>query len=176
MITANSLGYKRTYVRAWSCLTLCNPMDWSQPGSSVHGTFQARILEWVTISSSRGSSLPRGWTHVSCIDRWILYHWATWETYKRTFASKVVWYVKVICLDGVNFLLIFVEEILRPSFQNSLFLFFFSFWYELPWFLKNTRENIYILKCIEEECKFHQEGLLFPKHRYFTISASLLTW
>ena len=46
-------------VCAQSCLTLCNPMDCSPPGSSVHGIFQARILEWVAISSSRGSSQPR---------------------------------------------------------------------------------------------------------------------
>ena len=41
---------------AQSCLTLCNPMDCSLPGSSVHRIFKARILEWVAISSSRGSS------------------------------------------------------------------------------------------------------------------------
>ena len=41
---------------------------------------QARILEWVSISSSRGSSPPRDWTCVSCIGRLILYHWATWES------------------------------------------------------------------------------------------------
>ena len=39
-----------------SCPTLCNPMDCSLPGSSVHGIFQARVLEWVAISFSRGSS------------------------------------------------------------------------------------------------------------------------
>ena len=39
-----------------SCLTLCNPMDYSLPGSSVHGISQARILEWVALPSSRGSS------------------------------------------------------------------------------------------------------------------------
>ena len=47
------------------CLTLCDPMDCSSPGSSVHGTLQARILEWVAISSFRGSSQPRDQTHVS---------------------------------------------------------------------------------------------------------------
>ena len=41
------------------CQTLCNPMDCSLPGSSVHGIFQARILAWVAISFSRGSSQPR---------------------------------------------------------------------------------------------------------------------
>ena len=39
-----------------SCPTLCDPMDYSPPGSSVHGILQARILEWVAMSSSRGSS------------------------------------------------------------------------------------------------------------------------
>ena len=48
-------------------LTLCNPMDCSLPGSSVHGIFQARVLEWVAISFSRGSSQPRDGTRVpSC--------------------------------------------------------------------------------------------------------------
>ena len=50
-----------------SCLTLCNPMDGSLPGSAVHGIFQARILEWAAISFSRGSSQPRDRTLVSCI-------------------------------------------------------------------------------------------------------------
>ena len=49
------------------CLTLWNPMDCSLPGSSVHGISQARILEWVAISSSRGSSGPRDRTCVSCV-------------------------------------------------------------------------------------------------------------
>ena len=50
-----------------SCPTLCDSMDYSSPGSSIHGIFQAKILEWVDISFSNGSSRPRGQTH------------ATWE-------------------------------------------------------------------------------------------------
>ena len=50
-----------------SCLTLCDPMDCSPPGSSVQGLLQARILEWVAMPSSRGSSRPRDRTHVSHI-------------------------------------------------------------------------------------------------------------
>ena len=50
-----------------SCPTLCNPMDCNPPGSSIHGIFQARILEWVAISFSRRSSRPRDWTRVSHI-------------------------------------------------------------------------------------------------------------
>ena len=49
---------------AQSCLTLCDPMDCSLPGSSVHGIFQAMVLEWVAISFSRGSSRPRDRTQV----------------------------------------------------------------------------------------------------------------
>ena len=48
-----------------SCLTLCDPRGCSTPGSSVHGILQARILEWVAVPSSRGSSWPRDWTLVS---------------------------------------------------------------------------------------------------------------
>ena len=55
-----------------TCLTLCNPMDCSPPGSSVHGTPQASILEWVAISSSTGSSQPRDQTLISYIGRWTL--------------------------------------------------------------------------------------------------------
>ena len=58
---------------AQSCPTLCNPMDCSLPVSSVHGILQARILEWVAIPFSRGSSSRRGWTHSSCTGGQILY-------------------------------------------------------------------------------------------------------
>ena len=60
-----------------SCMTLSNPMDCNSPGSSVHGISQAGILEWVAISSSRGSFQPRDRTrvfYISCIVRQILYH------------------------------------------------------------------------------------------------------
>ena len=65
--------------RAYLCPTLCDPMDCSPPSSSVHGISQARILEWVAMSSSRESSRPRDRTRISCIGRQIHYHWATWE-------------------------------------------------------------------------------------------------
>ena len=60
-----------------SCLTLCDPMDCSLPGSSVHGIFQARVLEWVAISFSRRSSWPRDWTRVSHI---VGTHFTIWAT------------------------------------------------------------------------------------------------
>ena len=66
-----------------SCPTLCNPMDYSPPGSSVHGISQARILEGVAVSFFRGSSQPRDWTQgwnlLLLLGRQILYHRATRE-------------------------------------------------------------------------------------------------
>ena len=59
------------------CLTLCDPVDCSPLGSSVHGIFQARIPEWVALPSSRGSSQPRYQTHIFnifCIGRQVLYY------------------------------------------------------------------------------------------------------
>ena len=65
---------------AQSCLTLCEPMGCSLPGSSVHGIFQAIVLEWIAISFSRGSSQPRDQTQVSCIVGGFFISWATRET------------------------------------------------------------------------------------------------
>ena len=65
-----------------SCPTLCNPMDCSLPGSSIHGIFQASALEWVAISFSRGSSRPRDWTQVSCIAGRHFTIWATREAHQ----------------------------------------------------------------------------------------------
>ena len=59
------------------CLTLCNPMDYSLLGSSVHEILQARVLEWVSRPSSRGSSGPRDQSqvsYVSCINSQAPYH------------------------------------------------------------------------------------------------------
>ena len=78
--------YIHTYMHIWSevtqsCATLHNPVDCSPPGSSVHGILQARILEWVAISFSRGSSQPRDQTQVSHIAGRRFNLWATREAY-----------------------------------------------------------------------------------------------
>ena len=64
---------------AQSCLTLCDPMDYSLSGFSIDGIFQARVLEWIAISFSRGSSWPRNRTQVSCIAGRHFTVWATRE-------------------------------------------------------------------------------------------------
>ena len=66
------------------CPHLCDPMDCSLPGSSVHGILQARTLEWVAISFSRGSSWPRDQTQVSRIGGRCFNLWATREAHKAS--------------------------------------------------------------------------------------------
>ena len=66
------------------CPTLCDLLNCSLPGSSVHGISQVKILEGVAFSCSWGSSRPRNQTCVSCIGRWILHHCATWECHQTT--------------------------------------------------------------------------------------------
>ena len=85
------------------CLTLWGPMDCNPPGSPVHGIFQARILKWVAISYSRGSSQPRDQScvsYISCIGRWNVYHWATWVVLSGiilTSVYKLLCYSLVLC-------------------------------------------------------------------------------
>ena len=68
--------------------TLCNPMDCSLWGSSIHGIFQARVLEWVAISFSRRSSSPRDWTQVSRIASRCFHHLSTREAHQRWKTNK----------------------------------------------------------------------------------------
>ena len=71
---------------------------------AFHVIFQARILEWVAISSFRGYSWPKDRSHlscISCIGRWILYHWATWEVPNRLRCFKIFHFLQCwICLIG----------------------------------------------------------------------------
>ena len=89
---------KRSEV-AQSCPTLCDPMYCSPPGSSVHGILQARILEWVAISSSRGSSWPRDWTQVSCIAGRLFTDWPG-DPRKDVTVLKIHWST---CFHGLFF-------------------------------------------------------------------------
>ena len=78
---------------AQSYLTLCDPIKCGPTASSIHGISQARILERVVISSSRGSSWPTDWTFISCISllvSWILYHCATWEAQMWFWAVELI--------------------------------------------------------------------------------------
>ena len=84
-------------------LSLCHLKDCSPLGSSVHGIFQARILQWVVFCYSRVSSWPRNGTHifcVSCTDSQILYHCATWEAHSKDF---IPWHMHhCVCIQLVS--------------------------------------------------------------------------
>ena len=73
--------HTHTHTQQWNATLVqslsCDPRNYSPPDSSVHGTSQARILGWVAMTLSRGSSWPRDRTLVSCIDSWIIDHWVT---------------------------------------------------------------------------------------------------
>ena len=89
-------------VKSLSRVGLCDPMDRSLPGFSVLWIFQARELEWVAISFSRGSSWPRDWTQVSCIAG---RHFTLWATYDPNLElMKSLWNY----LDLWNILAIFL--------------------------------------------------------------------
>ena len=77
---------------AQSCPALLRSREYSPPDSSVHGISQARLLEWVAISFSRGSSLPRDGTHFSCVVRQILYHWVTGRALEASTRSIMMKY------------------------------------------------------------------------------------
>ena len=83
MLLKNWINMCKLYVCVLSSHSVVSdslqPMDCSPPGSSVYGILQARTLKWVATSSSRRSSRPRDWIHVSCTGRWALHCWATRE-------------------------------------------------------------------------------------------------
>ena len=93
------------------CLTLCNPMDSTLSGSSVYGILQARILEWVAIPFSRGSSWPRDRTWVSWIAGGFFTIWAIKEAY----------HFPMDCFQVIN---IFILTLPRYVYCYNLFCFF----------------------------------------------------
>ena len=98
------------------CLTLCDPVDCSPPGPSVHGILQARILEWVALSSSRGSSWPRNPTQVSHIAGRFFIIWATRED---LMVERVFFFFKDLFWSG---------PFLKPVLNFLQYCFCFIFW------------------------------------------------
>ena len=140
---------------AQSCLILCDPMDCSLPGSSGHGIFQGRILEWVAISFSKGSSWPRDQTPVSCMDRWILYYCTTWEAHLQPTLQKYHTVVKVaLILEHVNpfWLENSIFHIVLMPYEKHFFLSFGrdNYWFFSPLF--DCVENIHVAISVVRLC------------------------
>ena len=88
-----------------SCPTLCSPVDYSLLGSSVHGIItQARILEWVAISSFRGFSQPRNWTYISC-------------TAGRFFTTESPWWASFPHIHTTNISNAYMSQFLQTPFS-----------------------------------------------------------
>ena len=96
------------------CPTLCNRMDCSLPGSSVHGIIQARILELIAIPFSRGSSWPRDWTQVSCTAGIFFTVWTTRESESHSVLSDSVTPWTVACQAPLSM------EFSRQEYWNRL--------------------------------------------------------
>ena len=110
------LRHLRVALVTQSCLTLCNSVDCVPPGSSIHRTLQARILEWVAISFSRGSSQPRYRTWVFSISGRFL---TTWAQGKPTLGHDQRLNKIIFTTEGNLPLCVQVENLLQLCYQNT---------------------------------------------------------
>ena len=101
--TTTLLCISEKKVKLLSRVQLCNTMDCSLPGSSIHGIFQVRILEWGAISFSRRSSRPRDWTWVSRIVGRHFTIWATREVFKHIISLNIVCYTPLDISTALKF-------------------------------------------------------------------------
>ena len=147
-------------VKVWvsqSCLNLCNPVDYSLPGSSFHGVIQARILEWAAISFSRGSSWTRDRIWVSCIVGRFFTIWATKEALVGLVNAMVFPVVMYGC-ESWTINRLSAEELMLSNCGAGK-----DSW-EVPW--EAARSNQSILKEINPE--YSLEGLILKlKLQYF---------
>ena len=102
-----------------SCLTLCDPMDCSPPGSSIQGILQARILDWVVMHSSRGSSPSRDWTQVCCSSC----NASGFFTTKPPGKPVLTYMIKKIISTLQGFVIISVDNLCKKFYHNFWNLF-----------------------------------------------------
>ena len=95
-----------------------NPMDCSLPGSSVHGNFPGKNMEWAAISFSRGSARSRDWIHISCIGRQILYTVPLGKPFLRVIGSPKTPTVTIRIIQWIIFESIDIQYTRRK--QQSL--------------------------------------------------------
>ena len=129
---------------AQSCPNLCDPVDCSLPGSSDHGILQARILEWVAISFSRGSSQPRDRTQVSsiagrCFNLWAVYEGSNFSTFSSTLVTVFSILLIIVTLLGC--------KVYRVTVLICIFLM--------------TNDNEYLFMCLLAICISSLEKCLF---------------
>ena len=150
------------------CPTLCNPMDYSPPDSSVHRILQARILEWVAISFSKGIFSTHGSNlHLLHSGR-ILYHWATREAHIRFMRIKICFIdlTGMLCgwlkpWTGRDFQISVKRPLFFPSWRLYHHFFFFSVFFEqMVWRIRVFPSFILILKLETKPSWFYSFQML----------------
>ena len=158
---------KKEFQSVQLCPTPWDSVDCSLPGSCVHGFLQARILEWVAMPCSRGSSPPRDSTHVFCITARLFIHWATWEApYRKTKMPKLTPYFSgLFPAKGFH---LYIPKWTQFSFSNlisislvlsALFFFFFSL-SPLPHYKFTVRWLSFFSKAASPETHSGSDGLM----------------
>ena len=143
-----------------SCPTLCDSMDCSPPDSSVHGIFQAKILKWVSISSSRGSCWPRDWNQVSSVSRIRGKFFTAEPSWKPIYLSYFnLHFFDMRCLASfcmfICHLYIFFSEVSFQFLSHLQMIQFFNLIFKFFLLLnfKNVKDSLYILiKVIYQMC------------------------
>ena len=139
---------------AQSCPTLCDPMDCSLPGSSIHGIFQARVLDWIAISFSRRSSWLRDWTRVShSVGR----HFTIWATREAAASHRTTRWVEQLSSRRSR------NENLHPKPQSQL-------WHDIQKTASHTRSmhrgsdvpSVFIWREISNICSLDSSSWLYP--------------
>ena len=116
---------------AQSCPTLCDSMDCSPPGSSIHGIYQARILEWVDISFSRGSSWPRDRTWVSCVVGIFFTIWGIREAHPNYIAiNEIISFFQFHISTTFKFLVC-----IKAKLWNEIYMWHFEIMFSYCWSL-----------------------------------------
>ena len=131
----------------------CYPMDCSPPDLPVHGISQARVLKWVAIYFSNGSSQPRDWTCVSCFGRQILYHWTTREALNK-------------CIVTTYYFSEMQWELASPLYKRSTIIqqmFINCFFYD-----SLSTESTVASKVLENLCPQRAEILVKGNRRYMS--------
>ena len=129
------------------CLTLCNLMDRSSPGSSDHRILQARIVEWVTMPPSSGSSPFRDWTcvsYISCVGRWVFYQ-------KHNLGSSTV-ECRVLQFEMQDFLLIRLWDLSKEIKKQTCYFF---------WCLVLFLPSLWSLSSLYKKGKMNASSLIF---------------
>ena len=145
------------------CLKLCNPMDCIPPGSSVQRISQARILEWVAISFSRRSSLPRDRTLIPCFGRKILYCWVTREAPPFYISIRNVWEFQLFCVLDRTW---YCQVLKIWATLIGVLFFLLIIWFQFFEYHRNILNNYWI--------NYWTKFILYTRYKYFWYSGDIL--